>query len=337
MNIIRVFWKKHFFVIYILFIFILSLGIIFFLQKAGSISFFISGENKKWDIRSIDTMKYSRDIAREKVNDEVFSKVIDKQMAEIAETGANYVAIGTPYDDEFHSMLVRWVNAARKYKLHIWFRGNFSGWERWFDYPKIDGTTHVVKIEQFILDNSDLFKDGDIFTSCPECENGTGVELGDTQSLNRHRAFLIAEYGVTKKAFMQIGKKVKTGYYSMNGDLATVLMDKKTTEALGGVVVVDHYVDTPEKLAQDIRNLAKSSGGKIVLGEFGAPILDIHGKMTEKEQAEWISRALNEISTITDLIGINYWVNKGGSTALWNYDGTRKPAVKIITDFYSRK
>lgn len=325
---------------YILFIFVLSLGAILFIQKINDESYippvlnrFL---NRQLDIRSIDTMKYSRDVAREKLSDSSYDAVIDKQMEEIAATGANYAAIGTPYDEEFRPMLVRWVKSARKHKLRVWFRGNFSGWEGWFGYPKIDVSTHIVKTEKFILNNKDLFKNGDIFTSCPECENGTKVEWGDPSSLDTHRAFLILEYRVATVAFAQIGKEVKTGYYSMNGDLAAAMMDRATTQALGGVVVIDHYVATPEKLAEDIRKLVNKSGGKIVLGEFGAPIPDIHGDMTEQEQADWINQAFAEISAIPDLIGVNYWVNKGGSTALWNSNGTKRQVVATITDWYSR-
>ena len=41
------------------------------------------------NIRSIDTMKYSRDLSREKLNDQSFDKIIDKQMWDFAATGAN--------------------------------------------------------------------------------------------------------------------------------------------------------------------------------------------------------------------------------------------------------
>lgn len=318
-------------------VFVLTMAMFFFLQKKTKQPVIRPLAVLKWEIKSIDTMKYSRDLARAKLNDEAFDAVIDKQVADIAGTGANYVAIGTPYDDEFHPMLVRWVQAARKYKLKVWFRGNFSGWEGWFDYPKIDKSTHIIKTEQFILSNRDLFRDGDIFTSCPECENGGDFKWGESQDLDSHRAFLIVEYRAAKDAFAQIGKKVETGYYSMNGDLAEAIMDKLTTQALGGIVVVDHYVDTPEKLAQYIRNIAKQSGGKVVLGEFGAPIPDIHGNMTEEEQNKWINQAMTEIARIPELTGVNYWVNTGGSTALWNDDGSARLSVKTITDFYSRK
>ncbi|MDP3888564.1 MAG: hypothetical protein Q8Q24_00825, partial [bacterium] len=94
------------------------------------------------EFKSIDTMKYSRDIAREKLNDPSFDKVIDTQVKNIADTGATHVAIATPYDEEFLPILKRWVSSARKYNLKVWFRGNWSGWEGWFDYPKIDRSTH---------------------------------------------------------------------------------------------------------------------------------------------------------------------------------------------------
>lgn len=289
-----------------------------------------------WGIRSIDTMKYSRDSAREKLSDPSFDAVIDKQVKDIAQTGANYVAIGTPYDAEFAPIMRRWVKAARKYDLHVWFRGNFSGWEEWFEYSKIDTATHVIKTEQFILENPDIFEDGDIFTSCPECENGARLQSGNPVEVIPYRSFLILEKNTAERAFAQIGKKVKTGYYSMNGDVARDVMDRPTTKALGGIVVVDHYVGTPEKLAEDIRNFAKQSGGMVVLGEFGAPIPDLNGEMTEDEQAAWIRSALTQISTIPELIGVNYWVNMGGSTAIWNADGTERATVPVLKEYYNK-
>ena len=63
----------------------------------------------------------------------------------------------------------------------------------------------------------------------------------------------------------------------MNGDVAKLVMDKQTTASMDGIVVIDHYVATPEQLALDIRRIAEGSGGNVVLGEFGVPIPNIHG------------------------------------------------------------
>ncbi len=288
----------------------------------------------QWAVRSIDTMKYSRDQARQAESDPTFDATIDNQMADIAKTGANYVAIGTPYDEEFVPVLKRWVAAAHKYNLKVWFRGNFAGWEGWFEYPRINRQTHLIKVREFIVGHPELFTDGDIFTSCPECENGMKIEWGHHPDVQLHREFLIAEYHVTKDAFAEIGKNVTSNYFSMNGDLARAMMDKETTQALGGVVVIDHYVSTPQKLAEDVQSLAAQSGGTIILGEFGAPIPDIHGVMTEDAQKQWLDEAFALLTTIPELKGVNYWTNKGGSTQLWNDNGTPRSAVSIIKKYY---
>lgn len=287
-----------------------------------------------WNIQSIDTVKFSRDPAQEHANDPSFDKTIDSQMKSIADTGANYVAISTPYDKEFIPFLKRWVDSARKYNLHVWFRGNFAGWEGWFNYPPITRQTHEQMIKQFILDNGSLFTDGDIFSSCTECENGGPGDPRKTGDVAGHRQFLIDEYQISRQAFAIIGKSVATNYFPMNGDVARLVMDPATTQALGGIVVIDHYVPTPEDLNQSISDLAASSSGKIVLGEFGVPIPGLQGNLTEQEQANWIKKALILLSNNQNLIGINYWTGFGGSTALWNDDGTPKQAASVLKSFF---
>lgn len=286
--------------------------------------------NSWWSIQSIDTMKYSRDLSREKMTSKTFDAIIDAQVRDIKKAGATYVAIATPYDEEFVPMLARWVAAARKYNLYVWFRGNFSGWEGWFEYPKINRDDHQKMLTTFISNHPELFAEDDIFTPCPECENGGPGDPRQTGDIAGHRLFLINEYETATAAFRKIGTGVNVGYFSMNYDVANVIMDKKTTEALGGIVTIDHYVKTPEQLVQDIRSIAKKSGGKVFIGEFGAPIPDIHGDMNEQEQYTWIQKALTLMAKEPHLVGVNYWVNVGGSTQLWSDDGTPKKAVQTI-------
>ena len=292
----------------------------------------IVASDRFFEVQSIDTMKYSRDVAREKMNDVSFDREIEAQIKNISETGATHVAISTPYDEEFLPFMKRWVTMARKYEIKVWFRGNLAGWERWFDYESIDRQTHIVNIKEFILNNPYLFEDGDIFTSCPECENGGPGDPRKNGDAVGHREFLINEYKVVKQAFNDINKKVTANYYSMNGDVAKLIMDRETTQKLDGVITVDHYVATPEQLAQDIDMYASSSGGKVVLGEWGAPIPDIHGDMSEDEQLAWIEEALRLLIPNPNVIGLNYWVNEGGSTALWR-EGEAQKAVSTITKF----
>lgn len=287
-------------------------------------------------VTSIDTMKYSRDLSAEMLTNPSFDQTIDQQVREIASTGATHIAIATPYDDKFLPILRLWVKAARMYKLHVWFRGNFSGWEKWFGFDGIDRPTHEVLLKYFILQNPDLFFDGDIFTPCPECENGGPGDPRQTGDVSGFRQFLIDEYAISNSSFASIGKKVITNYDSMNADVAKLIMDRQTTKALGGIVAIDHYVKTPDWLMQDISDIAKNSGGKVVLGEFGVPIPDITGDMTDQEQKTWIGRALSKLLQMPQVAGINYWVSVGGSTELWTGDGTPKPAVETITASFKK-
>jgi len=290
-----------------------------------------------WAIESIDTMKYSRDLAQQKDGDASFDNVIDLQVANIASTGASYVAIATPYDEEFVPFLTRWVDAARKYHLHVWFRGNFSGWEQWFGYKPITRAQHIAMTSKFITTHPTLFMNGDIFTACPECENGGPGDPRKTGDIAGHRQFLIDEYNTASAAFMTINKKVNVGYNSMNYDVAMAVMDKPTTAAVGGVVAIDHYVKDSGKLVANIQTLKDFSGGQVFLGEIGAPIPDIHGKMTEAQQADWIKQNLDALVASKSVIGLNYWVNLGGSTALWNNDESPRAGVAVLTSYFSRR
>lgn len=289
-----------------------------------------------WSVRSIDTMKYSRDLAREKMDDSSFDIVINRQIKDIASTGASHVAIATPYDREFIPFLTRWVEAARENNLKVWFRGNASGWEQWFGYKKVSKEEHQKIIVEFIKNNGNLFESGDIFTPCPECENGGDGDPRRVGGVEAYRQFLIDEYNASRDAFRSIGKNVQVGYFSMNFDVAKLVMDKPTTAALGGVVAIDHYVLSHDKLKNDLNEIAESSGGKIYLGEWGAPIPDIHGNLTDAEQAAWIKAALEVFKANKNVIGLNYWVNVDGSTEIWNSRGEASSSVPVITEYYSR-
>lgn len=284
-------------------------------------------------VQSIDTMKYSRDRARNEVTN-VVRIDIDQQIGRIAATGATHIAIATPYDEEFFPYMKMWVDMARAHGLHVWFRGNFSGWEKWFDYPKIDRETHTNNVIQFINAHPDMFQDGDIFTSCPECENGGPGDPRQNGDVDGHRQFLIHEYQEVKKAFARINKHVTANYYSMNGDVARLVMDHDTTAALDGIVTVDHYVASPDKLVADLKEMAAESGGKIVLGEFGAPIPDIHGDMTQTKQADWVESAYDQLYKMPEIAAVNYWVDRDGSSSAWSLDGTPRKVASVITKYY---
>lgn len=300
----------------------------------GKLMVYPKPEASFWAFRSIDTMKHSRDLAREKLHDASYDVVIDREVRAIAETGASHIAIATPYDEEFIPYLSRWVEAARRHDLRVWFRGNFSGWEEWFGYSRISREEHLQKMKSFLLKHPDLFQDGDAFSSCPECENGGPGDPRQTGDVLGYRKFLIDEYEAANESFEKTGKRVMTHFFSMNGDVARLVMDKDTTKKLGSVVTVDHYVKTPERLESDAEDFIARSDGELVLGEFGAPIPDIHGAMSEGEQAEWLRDTLHRLARVPDVFGVSYWTHVGSSTALWDEKGNAREAVGILSKFY---
>lgn len=315
--------------------FVISITFLFFLIATTPVN---AQENPWWNFQAIDTMKYSRDVSREFLSDpQRFEQMAEQHVKDIASTGATHVAIATPYDEEFMPVLKNWVAAARRHNLHVWFRGNWSGWEGWFGYPKITRQEHLEKTVVFIESHPELFKEGDYFSACPECENGGPGDPRMNGDAAGHRKFLIDEHDAVEEAFRQIGIGVRSNLNSMNGDVARLIMDKETTKALGGVVVVDHYVRTPEQLNKDVSDFARRSGGKVILGEFGAPIPDINGQMTQEQQAKWLNDTLALLATNPDLEGLSYWTNMGGSTAIWEDDGTPKLAVQTLTSYFTPK
>lgn len=304
------------------------------LSLSSDPSYYPEPRRSYWEYQVIDTMKYSRDLARQMLGDASFDQTIETQVRHIAETGATHVAIATPYDEEFIPFLTRWVEAARANGLRVWFRGNLSGWEGWFDYQKIGEREHIQKVQDFITGHPELFQNGDLFTSCPECENGGSGDPRRTGNVEGFRRFLIESHQSADAAFRSIGMFVDTRLYSMNGDVARLVMDEKTSVALGNVITVDHYVKMPEKLEQDVRAFGKDGARKVFLGEFGAPIPDIHGKMSGADQALWLDQSLSRLVRIPNLIGASYWLSVGGSTELWTDKGEARPAVAILKKYF---
>lgn len=320
------------------FILVLIFGAAWYLAKKSQVDTKPTSpvnEKRVWQIKSVDTMKYSRDPSAAKLNDPTFDAVIERQVKDIAGLGATHVAIATPYDEIFLPILTRWVKTARRNNLKVWFRGNFSGWEGWFgEDAGLSREGHLAKTREFIKNNKDLFVDGDAFSACPECENGGSGDPRQTGDVSGFRKFMISEYRACEEEFKNIGKDITCNLASMNLDVAKLVMDRETAKAMGGVVAIDHYVKSPDKLASDIVDLVKQTGAKVFLGEFGAPIPDIHGKMTDEEQAKWIEDALGKVSKDKEVIGLNYWTSFGGSTEIFDDKGNAKPAAGILTKYF---
>lgn len=286
-------------------------------------------------VQSIDTMKSSRDRARQILGSpNSFKSVIDEQMTLISDAGATHVAIATPYDAEFSPVLKLWVTSAREHHLSVWFRGNFSGWEGWFDYQKINQAEHKILLTNFLARNSELFDNNDIFTPCTECENGGAGDPRITGDIHGYNNFLIEEKQIADNAFFLQNKHI-TVYPTMNADIANEIISAETVQAFDNSLLVDHYVRTPEQFLSDIQSIGKKLNAEIGLGEFGAPILDLNGEMTQTQQAKYVDKLFIGMYQMNTKIPIvNYWDLSGGSTALINEDGTPRSVYKVVQNYF---
>jgi hypothetical protein len=290
---------------------------------------------KPWPITCVDTMKTSRDNARRWAALPNLQSLIDGEMQAIVEMQANCVAIGTPYDEEFLPYLKLWVQSAREHQLKVWFRGNFSQWENWFEYS---GDMSIEQLfssgTRFVENNPDLFLDGDIFTLAPEAENGGPFDQVELDEHESYRQFLINKYNWCTAEFLKINKEVTCNWLSMNGGLAMRMYDQETIDAIGGVVTIDHYIKTPEEMGEFIRYFADNFQARVVVGEFGAPIPQINGDMDEEQQAEFVEKLLREIyMNRADIDGINYWILFDGSTHLLNPDYSPRESAMVIKKY----
>lgn len=283
-------------------------------------------------ITSVDTMKSSRDRAREGRPQEW----IDAQVEAVANTGATHIAIATPYDKEFDGEMRRWVNSSREKGLNVWYRGNMSSWEGWFDRAKNpDPGLHREGINNFITRNGDLLMPQDIFTPCPEAENGIGNVWASEDNKEMWRNFLMDSYYSAGETLSREGiNGVLLGYYSMNGDVATILTPEVVAQ-IGNTVVIDHYVSDPKAMGNHIQRLQDIYPGvNVVVGEYGAPIPDINGEMTEEQQAKFVGELMDQMLQ-NNVGGMNYWVLWDGSTALLNEDLTQRMAYDVVKTQYS--
>lgn len=284
-----------------------------------------------WDYQCIDTMKTSRDRTREWAHRPDLPQLIDEQVSLVAATGANCIAIGTPYDPEFMPVLQTWVASARTHHLRVWFRGNFCGWEGWFGYPRTLTTAQLLnQTDQFIAANPGLFSDGDQFTAAPEAENGGPFKPAGAHFITDYRAFLTAQTDRTAGAFARIGKHVGTNWASMSGGVARSILDRTTIDNLGGLVTLDHYVPAATAMTNEVDYYHDHFGAHVVVGEWGAPIPDINGPLTSDQQTNLVTQILAGLATRHNYVdGVSYWTLTGGTTGLTDDNGAVAPFMPL--------
>lgn len=291
-----------------------------------------------WEFQCIDTMKDSRDRAREFLKQKDYGREFaKKQIAIIRDLGATCVSVGTPYDEEFAPVLRAWSQEAHAAGLNVWFRGNFSGWEGWFSYPKFSSAEdHHRKLKTFIVAHPDFFRDKDIFTPAPEPENGIlGSPWKSEKNKNALNDFIAASTAVCEQGFKEVARVVSCGFFGTNGDVALGGFTTDSLQKAGGVVVTDHYIKDIPRYKKDIEALYAKHRLPVVVGEFGSPIPDLQGNLSEAEQAVSVAALLDQIYSAGSIVrGVNYWVLHGGSTSLVRDDGSPRMATEALRDYF---
>ncbi len=96
----------------------------------------------RWSIRSVDTMKVSRDTLKRPLTDRAIAAVV----ALDARLRLTHVTADVYYDDPAY--LGRWVRAIRAAGLRVWFR---SHWYAWEDHRDLSGTMSPATLGSLIF------------------------------------------------------------------------------------------------------------------------------------------------------------------------------------------
>ena len=338
-------------ILLILFCFIGSLSAFWKTIKPDDIKY--SKENMKqpeitigvnpWSVRSIDTQVISKhwlNVSRESIKEQVDL---------IKSLGANYVAIGTPYDRADDMRL--WVDEIHNAGMNVWFRSHWNEWEGDEGQPStLKAKDYLDKTYNFIKINPDLFHPGDSFTMCVEAEQ-VGVGLGKRfLNWDEYKVFLLDQIYLSNQAFSEIGLKGKihTNWLSTNGWVVENIFDEKLVSNIG-LITVDHFVgqtntiggvdDSDELVEQTINDLNMFHNmfdKPIFLGEWG---YQIYQNVPDVRQANVINKMYSKLQTLDYLIGTNYWVHMGNTSSLFGDESgsniTPRFGAEVIKHFYT--
>jgi hypothetical protein len=187
---------------------------------------------------------------------------------------------------------------------------------------------YLDKTYTFIINNPDLFSEGDSFTVCMEAEEG-GVGLGKRfLNWDEYKNFLLKEIYTANNAFNKIGMngKVYTNWLSVNGWIVENIFDEAMVNKIG-LITVDHYVNQTETIGKmdnsddivdqtvkDLNSYYEKYKVPILLGEWGYQIFQ---PVSDVNQANVINKMFMRLRTLNYLVGVNYWTHMGNSASIF--------------------
>lgn len=296
-----------------------------------------------WQIQSVSSMKETKDrICSQRSQD-----FIKKWVKKAKELGANFVALETPYDSPSCGSSVEytftWINTIREQGLGVWHRHMPLAFEGIYDAPKQKGN-YFNLITDYIKNNAQMFKEGDIFTPIPEPQNGgiAGItycaqEVCIFENKEEFNRWLREVIDITENAFSQIGLggKIKIGYFGFDGFVAwgsnnpdwNGILEDETIKKME-VLAIDHY---PELIGQTMEQglsevIARYPNVPIIISEWGSagtsdPQIQVLNSMGAAKRPE--------------VIGFNYWhLGIGGNEALINEDFSNRSQFDEVKNFF---
>jgi len=300
-------------------------------------------------IQSVDVMKYSKDAVCGPPSAATINTMTDR----IASTGANFIAISTPYDDpacgSAMNLTNAWVASARAKKLHVWFRHMGLSFEGIYDVTKTkDLAAYTQQIVNYIYANPNQFQDGDIFTPTPEPDSAGiyGVTYCPTicqfSSAAEYNSWIQSTQAAVKAAFAKLGKNVKVGYYGHSGYIVwgennpdwtgKGFLTQATVDSMDGVIAMDSY---PETYGSNIGNSldgahARWPNAQLVIGEWGT--------ISATSDAVRVQEVNNTMSAVERpyVNGINYWnLGPSGNEGLLDANLNPIPSFQAVTNYYT--
>jgi hypothetical protein len=293
------------------------------------------------DLRSIDVMKYTKDVMTEQPSDETIKSLVST----LATLHVDYVAISVPMDPTSaypagnvpaprtaENFTQAWADAIHQSGLHIIWRGTFSGLEGLYGFTPLVGnnripagttlsastdgsSTWLGRIGEYITTHPSYFADGDIWAPLPE--RTEGIFSDSTSFLPSTGPGLQANYAnffsdlksVSDSAFAKMGKNVITGLTANNASEILSGWLPRSLYDSAGYVAVDYYgmTHTPNELDHDIRAMAAATGKKVFIEEWG----DYWNQnMDPISRAAYLSQmyaVIQKLSADGILAGFSYW------------------------------
>lgn len=304
-------------------------------------------------IRSIDCMKYTKDLCTNQFSD----AQIQSAIASYKSAHANVVAISIPLSSnaEFvaHGSIPSprtvenftkvWCDTIHNAGMNVLFRGVFCENEAIYNFPFQQQTSDqlIAKIKNYITSHPDFFADGDYFAPFPEGTNVIpGHNFGDIfvalpNGASSYADFFIALHKAENEAFTQIGKRVNIGYSTNNwselnsGWIPNSLFDD------AGIVCMDDY-ETPNVADQHIRDIVAKKGHPMFHQEIA---IDYSVSDPVAEMQLFCDGIKQRVSDGVQ-VGVNWWGGwTGANESIIEDDGqggfTLNPQGKVLANLYA--